>query len=360
MSQKPVQRSNMQPRTKSVLGLGMALVLTNTLIPSALGQNRLQPPPPTTPSQAVPAVVNKKDSSAPAAKPAAKSEEPVVVQKESKPIVSTVANKWQTFTDYINLKPGQESMPLTLSFVNGDGGPSFVGLRIVVAGNVLASNTDFKDGKLSKNMTRAMGPGSSRMIIQAFGPVGAKMSWQLTTSSLSITSVTPDTFGPADVPVVKGKGFGPGAVVYIGKKVIAVKSASAGELRLTVPEEMDGGKQDLIVQVGSNRSAPYKVTVKLTPQVLGINMISTAPGNPVTLSGKNFSTNANENVVTIGGVTAPVTSASATSLTVTVPEMTFPAWYLPVIVKTNGVESKEKVTLNLNQRVIENQGLPQY
>jgi hypothetical protein len=361
MSQKPVQRSIMQSGTKSVLGLGMALVITNTLLPSALGQSKLQPPPPTTPSQAVPPVVNKKDGApAAAAKPAGKADEPILVQSNSKAIVSTVANKWQNFPDYINLKPGQDSMPLTLTFVNGDGGPTFSALRIVVAGNVLGSDQNFKDNKLVKNMTRAIGPGSTRIIIQAYGPVGAKMTWKLTTSPMAITSVTPDSFGPADIPVVKGKGFGPGAIVYIGKKTITVKSASQGELHLSLPDEMEGGKQDLIVQMGTTRSAPYKVTVKLTPQVLGVDMISAPPGQPIVLSGKNFSASASDNAVTIGGIGAQVTAASPTSLTVVIPEMPFPAWYLPIVVKTNGVESKEKITINLNQRVIENQGMPQY
>jgi IPT/TIG domain len=354
MSQKPVQRSNMQSGTKSVL---VAIALASTLLPAAFGQTRLQPPPPTTPSQAVPPVVSNKSGTAPAKAAPAKADEPVLVQTASKAIVSTDASKWQTFSDYINLKPGQDSMPLTLTFANGDGGPPFQRTRIVLAGNVLGSDQDFKDNKLTKDMTRAIGPGSTRMIIQAFGPVGAKMTWKLTTSSLGITSVVPDSFGPADVPVVKGKGFGPGAKVFIGKKAITVKSASAGELRLSLPEDLEGGKQDLIVQVGTSRTAPYKVTVKQTPQLSSINLISAPPGQTITLSGKNFSTTASDNVVTFSGPTGTgtgaVSGATPTALTVVVPELQFPTT-VQVGVKTNGIESKEKLNIDISQRVIEN------
>jgi hypothetical protein len=42
-----------------------------------------------------------------------------------------------------------------------------------------------------------------------------------------------------------------------------------------------------------------------------------------------------------------------------VPEMTFPRWHVPIVVTTNGMPSKERLTINVDQRVIPNEGLPQ-
>ena len=46
---------------------------------------------------------------------------------------------------------------------------------------------------------------------------------------------------------------------------------------------------------------------------------SAAPGSSITINGSGFSTTAAQNVVTIGGVAATVTAATANTLTVTVP-----------------------------------------
>jgi IPT/TIG domain len=98
--------------------------------------------------------------------------------------------------------------------------------------------------------------------------------------------------------------------------------------------------------------------------VMGCDFVATAPGQPVTISGKNFSKVASENVVTIGGESCSVTSASETSLLVTVSSslgMSFPVWDAVVKVTVDGVESKgDNVKVNIGQRVIPNEGTPQY
>lgn len=59
----------------------------------------------------------------------------------------------------------------------------------------------------------------------------------------------------------------------------------------------------------------------LTPVVLGISPTSGGYNSTLTISGKNFSSIASNNTVTIGGVTVPVATATDSLLTITVPQL---------------------------------------
>jgi len=300
---------------------------------------------------------------APAAQPAAKANDEQVLQK-SKDIVSA-NTQWQTFSDYISIKPGQDQIPLQLTFINGVNTPArFQDLRIRLAGRPLATIKDFKgQPSLSLNLTGAVGVGDSLMNIQAFGPVGARLSWKLTTFKIVVTNVTPAAFALTDKVTVQGRNFSerPNVTqVFIGQKSIPIVSVKSDQIQLKPPNDLLGGKADLVVTVGSLRSNPFKVTVKAPPTVESVDFVSTAPSQPITISGKGFSPNASENQVFIGGVPATITSATATSISCAVPEnIDCPAWYVPITVKTNGLDSKGEVTINIQQRVIPNEGTPE-
>jgi|ERR1700733_4854144 hypothetical protein len=102
----------------------------------------------------------------------------------------------------------------------------------------------------------------------------------------------------------------------------------------------------------ADKSAPTKVA----PQITRVDHVATAPGHPVVISGTGFSKTASENVVTFGKTKAHVTGATETKITCIVPHMHFPTWHVPITVTTNGVPSKEKVTINIDIRVIPNDG----
>jgi gliding motility-associated-like protein len=56
-----------------------------------------------------------------------------------------------------------------------------------------------------------------------------------------------------------------------------------------------------------------------TPVISSISPVSAAPGSSLTINGNSFNTTIANNIVYIGGIKATVTAASATSLTVTIP-----------------------------------------
>jgi len=158
---------------------------------------------------------------------------------------------------------------------------------------------------------------------------------------------------------VNGKNFTAKALVSIGQKWCKVTQAKETQLQVNVPDDVESGKQNLIVTVGGVKSAPMPVNVKGAPQVSGIDTISAPPGQQVTISGKGFSTKAADNIVTFNGTPGTVVNASATSLTVVIPEIAYPQWNVQIKVKTNGVESKGDTTINVQQRVIPNDGVPE-
>jgi hypothetical protein len=357
-----------QRKRRIVAGLALSVALLSSTI-ATIGRpaQAANPNPYTFYRPPTPVVVTSKKAAKTATSAAtAKTKDETIVVQSSKPIVAAAA-QWQKWDDYINLKADQEHIPLTLTFENGGGGVMrFEDLRIRLAGRPLASIKDFKGSSvMNLNLTEAIGVGDSLLTIQGYGQPGSRLSWKLTTPKPVATAANPTTFGLADKVTVQGKNFAERVAankVTIGNKAVTVVSAKKDQLVLKLGSDVPGGKQDLVVMVGGYRCAPIKVTVKAQPEVSSVNFLNTAPGQPIVVYGHGFSTTASDNEVLIGGVSAPITSVTADSISCTVPESfdaQAPQWYVPIVVKTNGVESKGTVTINLSQRVIPNDGIPE-
>lgn len=79
----------------------------------------------------------------------------------------------------------------------------------------------------------------------------------------------------------------------------------------------------------------------LTPEITSFAPVHGVPGTQVTISGKNFKTVPEDNLVSFGGAGAAVTAASSTQLTVTVP-----AAAVTGRIKVNGVTSATDFTVD--------------
>jgi hypothetical protein len=186
----------------------------------------------------------------------------------------------------------------------------------------------------------------------------------LTTNKPVITAVKPLNVAQGETLTITGRNFStvPAIVqVSIGGQGATVVSAAGKTITVKAPSGLQPLDNAVIVSVGGIQSKPFKsVTSAAAPEVSACDFLSTAPGQPITISGKGFSTKSSDNEVTIGGVSATVTAVSATSISVNVPEgIAYPSWNQPIVVKTNGVESKGSVNLNIQQRVIPNDGTPE-
>jgi hypothetical protein len=317
------------------------------------------------PGQTTTTTTSGKDAAAttPAAGAAKKPKDEIVMIQDSgdKKYVCTKPKTWQQFDGYISLKPGQEALPLTMTVTN----VNYTGLNIFLNGQKLATDKDFKSNTLRMQMTGALAGGDNKFTVQAFGPTGANLTWKLTTLKPVITSIKPVTGGLEDDITLIGRNFAKVAsanLVYVGQKAAVVKAAgssSGKEIVFNLPKDTPTGKVNITVSIGGILSKPYEFTIKGAPEVTGVDLLSGPPGQSMVISGKGFSATASENVVTIGGVPAPVTSCTNKSITINIPEMYYPQWNLPVLVKTGGVESKAGVTVNVQSRVIPNEGVPE-
>lgn len=317
------------------------IVPTSSRIPPIPASGRFQvPPPAVAPAAARPA----------AAQPAASN---IIKVAESKPYVSK-GDTIQKFVDYINLKPGQEKLPLTLTFNN----LNFQSASCTVAGYPVLNRQKLTNGPLVINMTGNLGSGSSQILINAIGPKDSTLSWVITTPKPTVKAVKPAEVGPGDTVTISGTNFCPTAqynVVSFPKKKAEVTGATAEALQVTVPDGLEGGKQKIDVVVIGQKAGSVEVTIKAQPELSSVSLSSAPPGQEITLTGKNFSKTLSENKVTIGGASADVISGDTTSLTVTIPTAldldSNPAYGVPIFVQVGKLKSKEDVTIDISQRV---------
>jgi uncharacterized protein (TIGR03437 family) len=143
----------------------------------------------------------------------------------------------------------------------------------------------------------------------------------------SIGGISP-TEGPTGTEVtITGENFGPNAedntITFNGTEA-NINSASETELVAVVPDDATTGP--VAVTVGGQTTTGPEFTVTDNgsegdaPTVDTIDPTEGPVGTSVTISGSNFSNTAAENTVTFGGTEASVSAASASELTVVVPE----------------------------------------
>ncbi|MCE2994181.1 MAG: IPT/TIG domain-containing protein [Cyclobacteriaceae bacterium] len=141
--------------------------------------------------------------------------------------------------------------------------------------------------------------------------------------NLTITSFSPTSGGPGTAVELIGAGFSPTAslnAVSINGKVCPVTSATATKVTITIPA--DAGSGFIMITVGGKTAQRGTFTFIPDPIPLVVTSISptTGPKNTaVTITGTGFSTITSANVVTLNGKVCPVTNATITSLTVTIP-----------------------------------------
>jgi hypothetical protein len=135
----------------------------------------------------------------------------------------------------------------------------------------------------------------------------------------SITSFSPAVGLPGTVVTISGKNFDATAAnntVKFSSIVATVSEATATSLKVTVPADAVTGRIEVIT---NNMSAISPADFVIPPVVTDFSPESGVAGSEITITGKGFSSTAANNIVTFSGVTATVTAASATSLTVQVP-----------------------------------------
>lgn len=151
----------------------------------------------------------------------------------------------------------------------------------------------------------------------------------LSVSSIApaITSFNPTSGGAGTVVTVYGTGFNavPGSTTVTFNGVaaniiyVAPRLDVPGQSRLAVvtPTAFTTGKIRVSTPIGTVLSvADFTTNV---PLISGLSVATGSVGTTLTITGSNFDLNPSNDIVRFNGVLSPVTSASATSLTVQVP-----------------------------------------
>ena len=145
------------------------------------------------------------------------------------------------------------------------------------------------------------------------------------TPAPSISSITPDSGLEGDPVIIKGSDFSAEAsenIVKFGNAQAEVIKASAKQLSVFAPAG-EPGEVKVTVTVGELTSEPVSFTFNepVKPaEVTGMTPEKTAAGEMVTITGKNFGTDASAVSVTFGNAAAEIISVNDTEIEVTVPE----------------------------------------
>jgi len=139
---------------------------------------------------------------------------------------------------------------------------------------------------------------------------------------LLVIEATPRQVKPGGQLTVWGNGFDPtpaNDAVQIGTVLATVTAATPTQLTVKAPSSKVVGKIS-VTAGGHTASSSFTETVaNLAPSVTSVSPTIAVPGASITVTGRNFSPQTELDRVTIGGTFVPVTAATNTSLTITMP-----------------------------------------
>jgi hypothetical protein len=238
---------------------------------------------------------------------------------------STYLNSGSNFLSYeVNVK----EIPIITNISNLS---ASIGASITISGggfDTLLGNNTVKFGTTTAIVTAATNSsltvtvpvgavGQTNLTVTVAGQTSNPQTFQVLPG---ITGMTPNNGILGASIVLSGGGFDsiPGNnTVKFGTTPATVSAASATSLTITVPAGVSGS-QNIHVTVGGLTSGNQ--TFEVTPNITGLSSNTGKATDSITISGTGFdgATMAN-NTVNFGTTAATITAATATSLTVTVP-----------------------------------------
>ena len=266
----------------------------------------------------------------------------------------------QRFVDYIELKPGMETAPLTLTITN----KGFKWFRLMVANQVVATEKSLNGRQAGDlDLTGVIQPGTNQVVIQAGGNPGAVIDWKVTTlATAKLEKVDPDETLVGDAIKIKGKNFGTtinGVEVMFNSKKGQVQNVKPTELTVKVPMDAELGESKVSAKVNGLATNTLKIKLRGIPQVTGTNLQGVPPGQQLIIFGKNFSKTLSENKVFVGDAPAPVISGDTSQLTIVVPNLPYTEGHTPsaVSVTVGKIKSKSTVPVQVGPQMFTDPGL---
>jgi hypothetical protein len=230
-------------------------------------------------------------------------------------------------------------VPAITSFTPQSGGQGSV---ITINGTNLQNVTAVSFGGIaatsftvvnSTTITATVGSGGSgNVTVTVPGGVTASQPGFTFWGPPTIISFTPTSGAIGETVTITGTNLGPATTVsFGGVPAISITSVSATTISAIVST---GAAGDVSVTTPYGSTAKPGFTFIQLPVINSLSPSSGAAGSSVIINGSNFSTVTANNIVYFGTVRAQVISASANSLTVTVP---VGSSFLPVTVTVNNL-----------------------
>lgn len=139
----------------------------------------------------------------------------------------------------------------------------------------------------------------------------------------SLSSLSPASGGWGTVLTLNGSHFNALPAnnrLFLGATQLTVTAASTTQLTASVPNGLSVGAYPLSLIIGAASPATGQSFSVTGPLISSLSANSGSAGDSIVLTGSGFSSTPGDNSVSFGGSTGTVTAASATQLTVSVPE----------------------------------------
>jgi hypothetical protein len=266
----------------------------------------------------------------------------------------------QRFVDYVDVKSGMETAPLTLAITN-DG---FKWWRLLIANQVVATEKSLS-GKASGtiDLTGIVQPGTNQLVVQAGGVPGSRLEWKVTTpASAKLDKIDPQEALVGDTVKISGKGFSPKPAndeVTFNKKKGVVLKATTTSMDVQVPKNADMDDNVVAANIKGLKTNTLRIKIRAIPELTGSNLQGVPPGQQLIIFGKNFSKNTGENQVFFGDTQASVVSGDTTQLVVVVPNLPYTVGHLPseIRVQIGKFTSKNSISVQVGPQMYTEPGL---
>lgn len=284
---------------------------------------------------------------------------PIIIDQSAKDFVSQ-GPKWQTFSDYIDVKPGQEALPMTLTVRNGTQGTTpFRAIRATLGGKTLFTEGKFTNNTLQLDMSGALTPGPTQIVFTAWGNAGSTFNWQLSSSTRpEITGLSAAKASPGDKVKANGKNLPTDLKQYAIKvdgSNATVKSATGQAVEFEIPDKLKAGKgKPVEIKVSGVKAKPFTITIAVKPEIKGFNYVAVSGNQVLTISGTNFGTDASDVKVTFNGASGTIQSVSDNVINVVTPEFGVSPGTLEVKVTVGGLDADKPGRLLSSMRCIPN------
>ncbi|MDR6339849.1 hypothetical protein HNQ91_002914 [Filimonas zeae] len=199
--------------------------------------------------------------------------------------------------------------------ISGAGFTSLTGPAKVYVNNKEALVSNVNDTALVAIVPEAAGSGKIKVIVDGKEVEGPDFTFQL------IRGIKPARGGKGTKVTINGEGFAAVVAdnqVFFNGIAATVLRASATQVVAEVPDKVTTGPVSVIIK--GQRTVGSVFTIVPAPVFTTVAPLSGPAGTVVTITGENFSVNADEVVVLFNGKPAVVETAAEKKITVKVPE----------------------------------------